>query len=98
MRGKAEMTAPEIALVLGTRAALGIGLGFLLSDLFARGQRRTIGWTLLLGGAFAATALGFEAFGRPRQLSVEWGPQRRGGESATGVDYRLLREALRAGD
>ena len=47
---KATLTIPEIALIGGTRAALGAGLALLLGDRLARGQRRAIGWTLLLVG------------------------------------------------
>jgi hypothetical protein len=73
MRGEAEMTAPEFALVLGTRAALGVGLGLLVGNRLSDEQRRAVGWTLLLAGAFTATILGLELFGRPRPFRLAFG-------------------------
>ena len=45
---EAHVTLPELALVAGTRAALGGGLGLLLADRLSAEQRRAIGWTLLM--------------------------------------------------
>jgi hypothetical protein len=97
MRGQAELTAPELAVVLGTRAALGIGLGFLLANRFSEDQRRTIGWTLL-GGAFAAAALAYELFGRPRPFTLAWGSERDEGRSSSKSNELLSREMMRVGD
>ena len=41
------VTIPEVMLIAGTRVALGIGLGLLISDLLNRDQRRGAGWALL---------------------------------------------------
>jgi hypothetical protein len=71
MKGEAQFTVPELARVLGTRAALGVGLGLLLANRFSEEQRRTIGWTLLLTGGFSAATMALELFGRPRSLT--WG-------------------------
>ena len=35
-----QITLPELALVAGTRAALGFGLGLLMADRFSQEQRR----------------------------------------------------------
>jgi hypothetical protein len=75
MRGEAVLTVPELARVLGTRAALGIGLGLVLADRFATAEsRRAVGWTLLAVGAFAGATLAAEIFGRPRAFSLAFGP------------------------
>ena len=61
---KALLTFPEFALVAGTRAAAGLGVGFLLADHVSGPARRTIGWTLVLLGLlstfpFAINVLGY---------------------------------------
>jgi hypothetical protein len=45
------LTIPEIALIAGTRVALGAGIGLLLSEKFSDDQRRGAGWALLAVGA-----------------------------------------------
>jgi hypothetical protein len=45
------VTFPELALVAGTRAAAGVGIGLLLSNLIAPRRRRMIGIALLAAGA-----------------------------------------------
>jgi len=58
------VTLPELGLIAGTRAAIGGGLGLLLADRLTEGQRRAVGWTLLLFGAVSTIPLAFEIFGR----------------------------------
>ena len=41
------LTIPEIMLIAGTRVALGVGLGLLLSDRLDKDQRKAAGWALL---------------------------------------------------
>jgi hypothetical protein len=60
-----QVTLPELALIAGTRVALGAGLGLLLADRLSDGQRRAVGWTLLLFGALSTIPLAFEVLGRP---------------------------------
>ena len=43
---KRSLTIPEIALIGGTRVALGAGIGFLLSEKLDKDQRRSAGWEL----------------------------------------------------
>jgi hypothetical protein len=43
-------TIPEIMLIAGTRVALGVGLGLLISDQLNRDQRKGAGWALLAVG------------------------------------------------
>src|SRR5436190_174226 len=52
-----RVTFPELALIAGTRAALGAGLGLLLGDRLPQDQRRAVGWTLLLIGAATTVPL-----------------------------------------
>jgi hypothetical protein len=45
------LSVPEIAIIGGTRAALGAGLALLLADRLNDDQRRAVGWTLFSIGA-----------------------------------------------
>ena len=45
-----RITLPELALIAGTRAALGAGLGLLLADRLSDEQRKGVGWTLVAIG------------------------------------------------
>lgn len=58
------ITLPELALIAGTRAALGMGLGLLLAGRFRDEQRMAVGWTLLLFGALSTVPLAIEVLGR----------------------------------
>ena len=40
------LTLPEIALIGGTRVALGAGIGLLISDRLNKDQRKAAGWAL----------------------------------------------------
>jgi len=73
MRGEAYMTGTELARMVATRAAIGVGLGFLLADAFPEKVRRAIGWTLLVGGAFLGATIALEIFGRPRPFRLAFG-------------------------
>lgn len=46
-----QITIPDLILVAGTRVALGIGIGLLLSGKFNRDQRRAAGLALVAVGA-----------------------------------------------
>jgi hypothetical protein len=61
---EARVTFPELALIAGTRAAAGAGLGLLLSNRLSESQRRAAGWALLLVGALSTIPLALEVFGR----------------------------------
>ena len=64
---KTELTMPELALIAGTRALLGAGLGFLMADKLNEDQRKAVGWTLFLVGAVTTIPLAFNIFSK-RQL------------------------------
>ena len=59
-----QVTLPELVLLVGTRAALGAGLGLLLGDSLSRSQRKAIGWTLVTVGAVTTVPLAFEMLGK----------------------------------
>ncbi|HUN88244.1 MAG TPA: hypothetical protein VMU28_05610 [Terriglobales bacterium] len=46
-----QFTTPEIAMIAGTRVALGMGIGMLLSGRLSRDQRKAAGVALLIVGA-----------------------------------------------
>ena len=59
-----SMTLPELVLLVGTRAVLGVGLGLLLGDRLPQSQRKAVGWTLLLVGAVTTVPLAFDVLGK----------------------------------
>lgn len=61
-----QVTLPELALLVGTRAALGAGLGLVLADCLSESQRKAVGWTLLLVGAVTTVPLAIAVLGRVR--------------------------------
>jgi hypothetical protein len=84
-----RITLPELALIGGTRAALGAGLGLLLADRLEAGQRRAVGWTLLLIGAATTIPLAIEVLGGSRQSSPTGSPgQTRRRLPPEGSEYR----------
>ena len=46
-----ELNFPTLGFVVGTRAALGVGIGLLLADKLAPARRRTVGLALVSAGA-----------------------------------------------
>ena len=63
-----HLTLPELALVAGTRAALGAGAALLLGDRLAPGERRALGWGLFLLGALTTIPLAVEVLGKSRPM------------------------------
>jgi hypothetical protein len=61
-----RLTLPEIALIAGTRAALGAGAGMLMSDRLDRKARKGAGWALLLVGIATTIPLAMNLLSRPR--------------------------------
>ena len=59
-----RLTLPEIALLAGTRAALGAGVGLLLGEKLKPEQRKAVGWTLLVVGLLTTIPLALEVFGK----------------------------------
>ena len=58
-----EMKLPEIALLAITRAALGVGVGFLLSSKLDERQRRAAGLALVAVGILTTIPFAAKAFG-----------------------------------
>ena len=57
-----ELNVPTLGFVVATRAALGVGIGLLLSDRLPRARRRTIGLTLLSVGAATTLPAAYAVF------------------------------------
>jgi hypothetical protein len=62
------LTMPELALIAGTRVALGAGLGLLLAGKLNHDQRRAAGWALFLLGATSTIPLAMHVLGRRGDL------------------------------
>jgi len=70
------VTLPEIGLIGGTRAALGVGVGLLLSDRMNRAQRERAAWALLAVGVVTSLLIGMGLVmklgeEKPRELIAE---------------------------
>jgi hypothetical protein len=61
-----EIHLPELVLLVGTRGALGAGVGLLLSDKLSEEQRKSIGWTLVAVGVLTTIPLAAMLLGRRR--------------------------------
>jgi hypothetical protein len=59
------LTIPEIMLIAGTRVALGVGLGLLISDRLNKDQRRAAGWALLGFGVVTTIPIMKGVLGKP---------------------------------
>ena len=59
---RTPLSIPEIAIIGGTRAALGAGLGLLLADRLSDDQRRAVGWTLFGVGVITTVPIALQLF------------------------------------
>ncbi len=73
---EAHITLPELALIAGTRAALGAGLGLLLADRLPEGQRKAVGWTLLMVGAVTTVPIAMRVLTKSSLLHLGRGRSR----------------------
>jgi hypothetical protein len=65
------ITVPELALLTGTRVALGFGLGLLIADKFSRDGRKGAGWAMFGIGALSTVPIFMEVMGkRPSGTSI----------------------------
>ncbi len=62
---KKNLTIPEIILIGGTRAALGVGVGLLMSDRLSRDARKAAGWALFAVGALTTIPIVAGILGKP---------------------------------
>jgi hypothetical protein len=65
-----SVTLPTIALIAGTRVALGVGIGLLLSGRLTPEMRRAAGWTALAVGALTTIPLAVEVLGGARSADA----------------------------
>jgi hypothetical protein len=61
---------PTIALIAGTRVALGIGIGLLLSDRLSPEARSAVGRTLIAVGALSTIPLVAQVFGQDQSAGA----------------------------
>jgi hypothetical protein len=59
-----QIPLPELALIAGTRVALGVGIGFVVADMLTHAQRRAAGWTLIAVGALSTIPLAIDVLSR----------------------------------
>jgi hypothetical protein len=92
-----RITLPELALVAGTRGAIGAGLGLLLADRLTGDQRKAVGWTLFLIGALSTIPLAIEVLGGHRLSAGAEGLERTrsGSESEANDSARRRRSFAR---
>ena len=60
-----SLTIPEIGLIAGTRVALGVGIGLLISDKLNKDQRRGAGWALVGVGILSTVPILAGVIGKP---------------------------------
>lgn len=60
-----KFTFAEIMLLAGTRVALGVGLGLLLSTRLDDDQRKAAGWALAFVGALTTIPLAMDVIRKP---------------------------------
>jgi multisubunit Na+/H+ antiporter MnhB subunit len=66
------VTIPDLALIAGTRIALGAGIGLLLADKLNEDQRKGAGWALLAVGILTTIPLMMNVLGKgsvPQRIS-----------------------------
>jgi len=66
-----KLTVPEIVLIAGTRVALGIGIGLLISGKLSNDQRRGAGLALVLVGALTTIPLAIGFIGQRSESGQE---------------------------
>ena len=64
-----RLSIPELALIAGTRVALGIGIGLLLFDRLNRDQRKAAGLALVGFGAATTIPLAISVIGKKGDVS-----------------------------
>ena len=64
-----RLSVTDLILIAGTRVALGVGLGLLLSDRLNRDQRRAAGLALLGVGAATTVPLAISVIGKKGEVA-----------------------------
>jgi hypothetical protein len=73
------LTIPDLALIAGTRIALGAGIGLLLADRLNEDHRKGAGWALLAVGVLTTIPLMMNVFGNS-SVSERFSEWKRGGK------------------
>jgi len=63
------LSIPDLILIAGTRVALGVGIGLLLSDRLNRDQRKAVGLALVGVGAATTIPLAISVIGKKDDVS-----------------------------
>jgi len=63
-------TIPEIMLVAGTRVALGVGVGLLISGRLNDDQRKAAGWALLAVGVLTTIPIIRDVLAKPPAAAI----------------------------
>lgn len=72
-----HLSLPQLAMIAGTRAMAGAGLGLLLADRLSDRPRKAVGWTLLAVGALSTIPLAIEVLGATRSHDqADWADYR----------------------
>lgn len=72
-----HLSLPQLAMIAGTRAMAGVGLGLLVADRFSDRPRKAVGWTLLAVGALSTIPLAIEVLGATRSTDqADWADYR----------------------
>ncbi len=61
-----HLSLPQLAMIAGTRAMAGAGLGLLLADRLSDRPRKAVGWALLAVGALSTVPLAIQVLGSTR--------------------------------
>ena len=64
-----KLSVPDIILIAGTRVALGIGIGLVLSEKLNRDQRRAAGCALIAVGALTTIPLVINVVNKKSELA-----------------------------
>ena len=65
-----QLTLAEIMLIGGTRVALGVGIGLLLSNKLGRSERKAAGLALTLVGGLTTVPLALTVLGKKDVASI----------------------------
>ncbi len=61
---ESTLTIPDLALIAGTRIALGVGIGLLLAGKLGEDHRKGAGWALLAVGVVTTVPLVMNVLGK----------------------------------